>query len=370
MLNLRRDSRGTHGFPTNTARWLTLAYAVLIVYVTLHPVSAVRWSQASPLGFVFKPWTLVGITAFDVWTNIAAYLPLGFGLAWIAPSQRWVTRLLTALFVAGGLAFVLESLQSYSPQRVASMLDVVCNTVGAAFGALLAVVFKDRHSALGRWLENCIAPHRGAIWAVIGLWALAQLHPQGWALMTVPLATLTDAWLPSQTTQGLGLILNAVQLRNLEMVSSVVSVSSMLALLRLGLNRHLSVFARVWMLLLCVAALLLWQMLSYWVQYGWGEWRLLASDGVIDAAWVMVGVFVAYAVLPAPWVVVGAVVSLALHTALAQMLPAHPYIASAALWQQGRLAHVYGLTGLVSALWPILALAALVLQSRYLNSDK
>jgi hypothetical protein len=189
-------------------------------------------------------------------------------------------------------------------------------------------------------------------------------------MMAAPLATLTNTWLPSQATQGIGLTLSVLELRNLEMVSCVVAVSSILALLRLGLNRHLTVLARVWVILLGATVLIIWQILSYWIQYGWGEWRLLASDGVIDAAWVMVGLFVAYAVLPTPWVVVGAVVSLALHTALAQMLPAHPYIATAALWQQGRLAHVYGLTGLVSALWPILALAALVLQSRYLNNDK
>ncbi len=370
MLNLRRDSRPSHDLPTNTASWLTLAYVLLIIYITLHPVTEIRWSQAPPLGFILKPWTRVGITAFDVWTNIAAYLPLGFGLAWIVPSRQLAVKLMTVLVVAAGLAFSLESLQSYSPQRVSSLLDVLCNAAGSGLGALLACAFKGRHSALGRWLEHYIAPHRGAIWAVIGLWAVAQLHPQGWVMMTAPLATLTNTWLPSQVTQGFGMTLNALELRNLEMVSCVVAVSSILALLRLGLNRHLTVLARVWIVLLGATLLIIWQILSYWIQYGWGEWRLLASDGLIDAAWVMVGLFVAYAVLPSPWVVVGAVVSLALHTALAQMLPAHPYIANAALWQQGRLAHVHGLTGLVSALWPILALAALVLQSRYLNSDK
>jgi hypothetical protein len=51
-------------------------------------------------------------------------------------------------------------------------------------------------------------------------------------------------------------------------------------------------------------------------------------------------------------------------------LPAHPYTTSADLWQQGRLIHLYGLTSVVSALWPILALAALVLQSRYRDSNR
>jgi VanZ family protein len=366
-MNLRREHPS---LPSNTARWLTLAYMLLVVYVSLHPLGAIRWSLASPLGFVFKPWSSVGVTAFDVWTNLAAYAPMGFGLAWIVPSQRWGARLGTAVFIAAGLAFSLESMQSFSPQRVASLLDVACNTTGALLGAVLVLMLKDRHSSLGRCLERCIAPHRGAIWAVIALWGLAQLHPQGWALMTVPLATLTDAWLPSKNMQGMGVSLTALQLHNLEMVSSVVAVSSILTLLRLGFNRDLSALGRTLTLTIAVLLLLLWQLLVYTLQYGWGEWRLLASDGVMDALWVMLAVFVACAVLPAPWVVVGAVVSLALHTALAQMLPAHPYSATAVFWQQGRLAHVYGLTGMVSALWPILALAALVLQSRYLVASE
>jgi hypothetical protein len=100
------------------------------------------------------------------------------------------------------------------------------------------------------------------------------------------------------------------------------------------------------------------------LQYGWGEWRLLANAGVLDAIVFIGAVFLAWALLPSPWVAVGAVLSLAVHTALAQMLPAHPYTNSSELWQQGRLIHLFGLTGVVSALWPLLALAALVLQSR------
>jgi glycopeptide antibiotics resistance protein len=371
--------------PSNTAFWLGVAYAGLIVYITLHPLSAIRWTEATPWGFAFKPWTMQGVTAFDTAVNVLAYLPLGW--LWARQLQalglrlaslgatgapRWLQGLshgapgvLLISSVGLGLSFVLESIQSYSPARVASLLDVLCNTLGTCTGALLAQWFRLGRGATNAWLHRTIAPHGGAFWAVVGLWAIAQLHPQGWTFMTAPLATLTDTWLPSQGSQSLGFPLNSTQLRNLETVSTVVALTGVLALLRLGLNHQLQLLSRAGLLLLGFVGVLVWQILSHGVQYGWGEWRFLVSEGVLNAAWVMVGVCAAWMLLPAHWVTVGAVMALALHTALAQMLPPHPYSTSAALWQQGRWVHVYGLTGVISALWPILALAALVLQSRH-----
>jgi glycopeptide antibiotics resistance protein len=366
-----------HHASSNTTRWLTLAYAIVLIYVTLHPLSALRLTSASPWGFVWSGWSKVGVTAFDIWINIVAYMPLGFGLAWVVgnsystPRAMAKSRSMQAAVIASllcaGLSFMLESLQSYSPVRVASIWDFACNTGGALFGAVFAMLMVGRLAWLARLLDACIAPHRGALWAVIGLWGLAQLHPQGWSFMTAPLSLLTREWLP---TQGINMPLNAAQLQNLETVASVVALSGMLSLLRLGLHPRLSLFARALCLLFGLFVVLMWQALAYALQYGWGEWRLLANAGVISALGFIAAVYLAWALLPRTWVAVGAVMSLALHTALAQMLPAHPYTTSADLWQQGRLIHLYGLTSVVSALWPILALAALVLQSRYRDSNR
>ncbi len=361
----------------NTARWLTLVYALVVVYVSLHPLTALRLTDAMPWNFLFKPWARVGVTGFDLGVNIAAYVPLGFGLAWILSASRvsrWFKRawpvalaIIMATALGGGLALLLEATQSYSPVRVASALDAACNAVGTLLGASMAMALKGRNFWFERLLHHCIAPHRGALWAVVGLWALAQFQPQGWAFMTAPLARLASDWFPLVAT---GMPLSALQLHNLEVVSTVVALSSMLCLMRLGLHRQLTLAPRALCLLLGLVLVLLWQTLAYWALFGWGEWRLLGSAGVIDASWFVVAAFIAWALLPAPWVVVGAVVSLALHTALAQMLPPHPYTVSSVLWLQLRWVHLQGLTGAVSALWPILALAALVLQSRYRFSNQ
>jgi glycopeptide antibiotics resistance protein len=363
--------------PKNTARWLTLAYALVLIYVTLHPLSALRWTDAFPWGFVFKAWSKMGVTAFDVWVNLLAYAPLGFGLVWVlfkSRIMRWGSAIQNALLLVtaavlmgGGLSFFLESLQGYSTERVASLWDVMCNTGGALFGALFAALIKERVSWIGGLLHHCIAPHRGALWVVIGLWALAQLHPQGWSFMTAPLTVLTHGWLPMQ---GISIPLSAQELRNLETIASVAALSGMLSLIRLGLHRRLSLLLRSACLLTGLIVILVWQIMVYGLQYGWGEWRLLASDGMVGAAGFVAIIYLAWALLPTIWVVVGCVTSLSLHIALAQMLPIHPYGANAELWQQGRLIHLYGLTSVVSALWPILALTALVLQSKYRDSSR
>lgn len=360
--------------PSNTAQWLTLAYALVLVYVTLHPLGALRWTDAPAWAFLLKPWSKLGVTPFDVWVNVLAYVPLGAGLAWqLGRSRlaRWGSRgwqissvALLATAVGACFSLLLEGIQTFSSVRVASTWDVACNSTGALAGAALALMFKGtgQLSGLERLLAHCIAPQRGALWAVIGLWALAQLHPQGWSFMTAPLSFLTSGWLP---TQGVQVPLSAEQLHNLETISSVVALSGMLSLMRLGLHPRLGFLTRSLCLLIGLALVLGWQAGAYSFQYGWGEWRLLANDGVLDALSYVAVLYVAWALLPAPWVVVGAVLALAVHTAMAQMLPAHPYAISPSLWQQSRLIHLYGLTGMVSALWPILALAALVLQSKF-----
>jgi glycopeptide antibiotics resistance protein len=261
--------------PANTTLWLTVAYAMVLVYVTLHPVGAIRWTDAPAWGFVLKPWSKFGVTGFDVWINVLAYLPLGFGLAWLLGQsrvKRWggkalqsFIQVLLALTLSAGLSFLLESLQSYSPVRVASTWDVVCNAGGALVGTLFAVAIKGRVSWIGRLLNHIIGPHRGALWAVIGLWGLAQMHPQGWSFMTAPLALVTEGWMPVQSR---AMPLTAMQLQNLETIASVVALSGMLSLIRLGLHKRLNLIERSVCLLAGLVFILTWQTFSYSLQYG------------------------------------------------------------------------------------------------------
>lgn len=355
-----------HSAPAhNTARWLTAAYALVIVYATLHPLEALRISESSPWAFLFKPWSRFGVTGFDVGINVAAYLPLGFGVAWLL-GRRW-TRLITVMFtmfITTGLSLCLESLQSYSVLRVASSLDVLSNSLGGALGAVLTIAFKGRFSIVSAALNHCLAPHRGALWAVVALWALAQLHPQGWAFMTAPLTQLLGQWVP-QSLGGKPLL--GQQLQSLETITTVVALTGLLSLVRLGIHVRVHPVARVGPLVGALALAMAWQASAYVMQYGPAQWSLLLSTGVMNAAVPVLMVVLVLALSPSPMAWVCCVAALALHTALAQVLPTHPYTTTSPMWQQGRFIHLYGLTAVVSACWPVLALVALMLQSRYVE---
>lgn len=70
-------------------------------------------------------------TAFDLATNVLAYLPFGFLGAAILRQRLGP---LAAWLLAVALGFGLELTQNYLPNRVPSSLDLACN----AGGALLA----------------------------------------------------------------------------------------------------------------------------------------------------------------------------------------------------------------------------------------
>jgi VanZ family protein len=376
-------------FVSNTVQWLTLVYVGLIVYISLHPLLALRFDGHTPWAFLSHKWAGVDFHSFDNFSNIAAYIPLGFGLVWLrlgyqlqalsrattlrfssGPGFTMAVRLAKlraialATLLSGAVSLSIEVLQSYSPARVASTLDIACNTLGALMGAGLGVWLKGRRSGLMMFVTSCFSPQSGAVFAVLGLWSLAQLNPQGWAFMTAPLAQLMYTWLPVQQ-QGLDIELNAKQLYNLELSACIVAVGNVLSLVRLRLHQSLKVLPRVLYMLFTLGMVLLWQVLAYTVQFGFDGWVLLFNAAVMDALiWLLLAA-AALAILPSPTALVLAVLLLAVHIALAQMLPAHPYVNNSELWQQARLKHLHGLTNLISGLWPILALLALMWQSRY-----
>ncbi|MCJ7837894.1 MAG: hypothetical protein MUP61_01600, partial [Burkholderiales bacterium] len=63
--------------PSPLARYLLLVYVLLIIYASLHPFSG--WRDRGVSAFAYLGGGLPRyFTAFDLLTNFAAYLPLGF----------------------------------------------------------------------------------------------------------------------------------------------------------------------------------------------------------------------------------------------------------------------------------------------------
>ena len=116
--------------PASLALHLGLGYALLILYASLYPLTGWRDSGASPIDFLLAGWPRY-TTPFDMATNLAAYVPLGFTMAaaWRRHSGAAAAIVLTVL-LATVLSLTLECLQNYLPGRVASNLDLGGNALG------------------------------------------------------------------------------------------------------------------------------------------------------------------------------------------------------------------------------------------------
>lgn len=165
--------------------WATLAYiGCVVLVVTLEPfvfrwpsaLHVLYWAPDSPWG----GW-------FDVVTNVAMFLPLGFVAALTrsatVPPRRGGT--LAWVLVAGAAASAaIELAQCLEPERYPSPTDVAANAAGAWLGA---------------WLCRRAAVHLGADTPLVGRLAI-ELPVVGLVYVTLPLLTL--AGLTAATPDG------------------------------------------------------------------------------------------------------------------------------------------------------------------------
>ena len=108
------------------------------MYASLQPFSGWRIPPEEVYGFLTAPWPRY-MTAGDIVLNVAAYLPFG-AMLFVALRSRAGGAAAWALASvgAGALSLALESAQMFLPARIASNLDLLANTAGAALGALAA----------------------------------------------------------------------------------------------------------------------------------------------------------------------------------------------------------------------------------------
>src|SRR5262252_6824603 len=125
--------------PSILARYLFVAYLLLVVYASLHPFSGWRDRGLPAFAFLTASFNRP-VPAFDVVVNVLGYAPLGF-LAVLAcyPRLRGAAALAFGVACSIAMSFALESLQVYLPMRTASNLDLIANAAGGAAGALAAV---------------------------------------------------------------------------------------------------------------------------------------------------------------------------------------------------------------------------------------
>ncbi|MEY3202572.1 MAG: hypothetical protein RIR70_2122 [Pseudomonadota bacterium] len=164
------------------ARYGALVYALVIIYASLNPFTGWRDNGVPLFDFFFAAWPRYW-TAFDLFTNLAAYVPLGFLLfpALYSRLPRWLSVLL-ALLLPAALSAGLETLQNFLPARVPSNVDFGCNVLGGLLGVALGLrfggLFADGGAVFRLRRDHMVSGRVGDAGLILMLlWLMTQMNP-------------------------------------------------------------------------------------------------------------------------------------------------------------------------------------------------
>lgn len=345
---------------TKLPRYLALAYLILVVYASLHPLSGWRDFGSSPFAFLDAGWPRYW-TGFDLAVNVLAYLPLGFLIALsFRNALGAVASALIAILLATLLSFCLECVQTWLPSRVSSNLDFACNSLGAAIGAMLTLWHGERFfSQLTVLQHRLLAPVRHAELGLVllALWLLTQLSPETLLFGAGDLRYLlglTPA-LP-YAASSFFIIETCIIVCNTIAIGLIART-----LLSEWIAPHmvLLIFFLLALMIRALAAALLVTPHDAFVWFTPGaRFGLLIGGATLTLL----------LLLPPTVRVAMAGLALMAGTVLVNLAPPNPYSAVAlASWRQGHFLNFNGLTRLVASFWPFVALPYLTLLGRRLS---
>ncbi|MBK7355413.1 VanZ family protein [Propionivibrio sp.] len=349
--------------PTLLPHFLALSYTALIVYASLHPLTGWRDPGISPFYFLDAAWPRYW-TVFDLAINTLAYLPLGFLLALTLHRLpgRW-TPAFSALLLGGLLSFCLESLQTWLPSRVASNLDLACNTLGAGSGALLSIWYGRRFFVRVALLQrHLIAPIPFADFGLvlIGLWLLTQLSPETVLFGDGDLRHLLEITpaVPYHAHSFFALETGIIVCNTM----AIGLIARALLANRSATPIVLSVFFTLALSIRTLAAAVLVNPLNAFAWLTPGATYGLLIGGVLLSLILL---------LPSSIRIALAGLALMCGAVLVNITPPNPYSAAAlAAWRQGHFLNFNGLTRLTASVWPFLALPYLTLLARRIESNQ
>ncbi|HUP97580.1 MAG TPA: VanZ family protein [Usitatibacter sp.] len=161
-------------------RGSTAVWALLLAYASLYPFFPLRPPSPEAIaGFFLTPRYIV---RSDIAFNVVAYVPLGtLACLYFRRGGEGRHAIVKAIGFGTAYSLLMEGLQLFVPNRVATIVDVAANAGGALIGALVfadplySVVTKQ----LGEVRERVVI---SGAWGDAGLvllmlWLLAQLNP-------------------------------------------------------------------------------------------------------------------------------------------------------------------------------------------------
>jgi len=353
----------------SSATWLALVYAVLVLYASLYPFEGWRWPPGQTLAALAWLPSALHQSAFDVWSNLFGYLPLGGLLAVAAQRSGWRAGPAVALAVAlaAALSYGCEELQHFVPGRVPAREDFAMNVAGALAGGLLALAvhaagWVDRWNTLrARWFSGDAA----FALALLVLWPVGLLFPAPVPLGLGQVGERLREWL-LMLLQGVPWADPALQLLAAPAVAATpLRPITETAIVALGLLAPclvaFSVVAPGWrravMVLGAVAFGMAGMTLSTLLNFGpehAGSWM-----GARTVPGLVVGSVLALLSTPLPRRLVAGVGLMALTAlvAIVAQAPDNPYFAqSLQAWEQGRFVRFHGLAQWIGWLWPYAAI--------------
>jgi len=357
---------------------LSWLYVGLVVYASLYPFAGWRAPGAGPLDFLRLGWWRWW-TTFDLVSNLLGYLPLGFLLfvALVRGGRRAGAAAAIAVGVGALLSLVMEVLQNYLPQRVASNVDLVLNILGTALGVAIGAALHWR-GGIERWQKVrdrwFVARSAGGL-ALLVLWPIGLLFPTAVPfglghvlgriqplivelLQGTPAAAWTEGWAVAvaQAPAANGPALSAAAELAITVLGLLAPCMVAFTIATPGRRRSLLVLGAV---LLGAATTTLSTALNFGPSHAFA-WT---TEQALQALAIGTGAALLLSLVPRRVAAGFGLIALTALVMLVAQAPADPYFAQSLQgWEQGRFIRFHGAAQWVGWFWPYAALTYLLVR--------
>lgn len=347
------------------ARVSLLIFTLLIVYASWYPFSGWRNIGLHPFGYLTTAlpyyWTI-----FDVWTNVAGYMPFGILMVFaLYPKIRSFWAILVTILAGAMLSCTMEAVQTYLPTRVPSNIDLATNTLGVALGALIGAKTRSfflEGSLLLKVREHWFTPEASRGLVVIGLWPLALIYPQNHVFGLGHVIPLFSNWLSELVNSPIHLATLWANTANLsaeaywltDIAITICGLTSATLTLLLLLRDHAPKTALTAVFIFSMVAI---KTLASALLFEPNNAFIWVTPGTVGGIILSIPIILSLSFAPAPMKKNLAVVALFLGLLLTNAIPDNPYfVETLQTWGRGKFLHFNGAAEFLAILLPFLAL--------------